>query len=144
MLHEELHEAMDEHASRRWQHTPILARRACHMRLLLTLHLPLCLAREPARSHKCLKNRHGEDAEAAAASGCWVCPVCRGSCGAGCVLCCNCGPCRKKVRAWGGAAPGQVGGAQIGVAQNQRSHGRGSAAAPHAVPLRRRSLAASP
>ena len=25
----------------------------------------------------------------------WVCPKCRGSCGEGCVTCCNCGPCRK-------------------------------------------------
>ena len=31
------------------------------------------------------------------ATGKWVCPVCRGSCGAGCVSCCNCGPCRKKA-----------------------------------------------
>ncbi|KAG1664286.1 hypothetical protein FOA52_009789 [Chlamydomonas sp. UWO 241] len=44
----------------------------------------------------CLRNRHGEDADEAAASGSWVCPPCRGSCGAGCVNCCNCGPCRKK------------------------------------------------
>ena len=49
-------------------------------------------------SHKCLKNRHGEDAEAAAASGCWVCPLCRGSCGPGCVICCNCSLCRKKAQ----------------------------------------------
>ncbi|KIZ05790.1 hypothetical protein MNEG_2174 [Monoraphidium neglectum] len=47
--------------------------------------------------HKCLKNRHGEDAEAAAESAAWVCPACRGSCGPGCVICCNCGPCRKKA-----------------------------------------------
>ena len=47
--------------------------------------------------HKCLKNRHGEDAAAAEASGRWQCPCCRGSCGAGCVICCNCGPCRKKA-----------------------------------------------
>ena len=33
--------------------------------------------------------------EAALASGCWTCPKCRGSCGEGCVTCCNCGPCRK-------------------------------------------------
>ena len=46
----------------------------------------------------CLFNRNGESAQAAAASGCWVCPKCRGSCGEGCTLCCNCGPCRKKVR----------------------------------------------
>ncbi|KAL6747477.1 zinc-finger domain of monoamine-oxidase A repressor R1-domain-containing protein [Haematococcus lacustris] len=45
----------------------------------------------------CLKNRHGEDCVAAAASGSWQCPGCRGSCGAGCVCCCNCGPCRKKL-----------------------------------------------
>lgn len=45
----------------------------------------------------CLHNRHGEDGAAAAASGCWVCPSCRGTCGAGCRSCCNCGPCRKKV-----------------------------------------------
>ena len=43
----------------------------------------------------CLRNRHGEDVDAALASGCWVCPKCRGSCGEGCVTCCNCGPCRK-------------------------------------------------
>eukprot|EP00878_Enallax_costatus_P008721 GHUV01009115.1.p1 GENE.GHUV01009115.1~~GHUV01009115.1.p1 ORF type:complete len:241 (+),score=85.71 GHUV01009115.1:186-908(+) len=46
---------------------------------------------------KCLKNRHGEDYEAADASGVWWCPACRGSCGPGCVTCCNCGPCRKKA-----------------------------------------------
>ncbi|KAF6256097.1 zinc-finger domain of monoamine-oxidase A repressor R1-domain-containing protein [Scenedesmus sp. NREL 46B-D3] len=46
---------------------------------------------------KCLKNRHGEDFEAADASGGWWCPACRGSCGPGCVTCCNCGPCRKKA-----------------------------------------------
>lgn len=45
----------------------------------------------------CLKNRHGEDCEAAYLSGAWVCPGCRGSCGRGCVMCCNCGPCRKKA-----------------------------------------------
>jgi len=45
---------------------------------------------------RCLRNRHGEDIQAAAASGKWVCPKCRGSCGEGCVVCCNCGPCRKK------------------------------------------------
>ncbi|GAX81623.1 hypothetical protein CEUSTIGMA_g9051.t1 [Chlamydomonas eustigma] len=45
----------------------------------------------------CLRNRHGEDAAVAAASGCWECPQCRGSCGRGCVSCCNCGPCRKKA-----------------------------------------------
>jgi hypothetical protein len=49
-------------------------------------------------SNKCLRNRHGEDGEAAAASGAWWCPCCRKSCGPGCVICCNCGPCRKKVR----------------------------------------------
>ena len=43
----------------------------------------------------CLRNRHGEDVDAALASGCWTCPKCRGSCGEGCVTCCNCGPCRK-------------------------------------------------
>ncbi|KAI8468001.1 MAG: zinc-finger domain of monoamine-oxidase A repressor R1-domain-containing protein [Monoraphidium minutum] len=47
--------------------------------------------------HKCLKNRHGEDAEEEAEKGTWVCPSCRGSCGPGCVICCNCGPCRKKA-----------------------------------------------
>lgn len=57
-------------------------------------------------SHKCLKNRHGEDAEEAAVSGAWVCPPCRGSCGPGCVTCCNCGPCRKKVRGAGGRVRG--------------------------------------
>eukprot|EP00775_Hariotina_reticulata_P001683 gene1683-2027_t len=46
---------------------------------------------------KCLRNRHGEDFEAAEASGEWWCPACRGSCGPGCVICCNCGPCRKKA-----------------------------------------------
>ena len=45
----------------------------------------------------CLRNRHGEDIDAAVASGCWTCPRCRGSCGEGCVTCCNCGPCRKKA-----------------------------------------------
>eukprot|EP00798_Chlamydomonas_sp_ICE-L_P023909 gene23909-9478_t len=45
----------------------------------------------------CLKNRHGEDVEEAFQSGKWVCPKCRGSCGKGCVQCCNCGPCRKKA-----------------------------------------------
>jgi hypothetical protein len=50
-------------------------------------------------SAKCLKNRHGEDCAAADASGAWWCPCCRGSCGAGCVGCCNCGFCRKKVGA---------------------------------------------
>jgi hypothetical protein len=45
----------------------------------------------------CLRNRHGEDIDAAVASGCWTCPRCRGSCGKGCVTCCNCGPCRKKA-----------------------------------------------
>lgn len=49
------------------------------------------------RSKMCLRNRHGEDCDAAAASGKWVCPQCRGSCGKGCVSCCNCGPCRKKL-----------------------------------------------
>ena len=43
----------------------------------------------------CLRNRNGEDVDAALASGCWTCPKCRGSCGEGCVTCCNCGPCRK-------------------------------------------------
>ncbi len=43
----------------------------------------------------CLRNRHGEDIEDAIASGVWKCPKCRGSCGDGCVACCNCGPCRK-------------------------------------------------
>ncbi|KAF8071208.1 Cdca7l [Scenedesmus sp. PABB004] len=46
---------------------------------------------------KCLRNRHGEDCVAADASGGWWCPGCRGSCGPGCVMCCNCGPCRKKA-----------------------------------------------
>lgn len=50
-----------------------------------------------ARSANCLKNRHGEDQVAAVESGQWVCPPCRGTCGVGCVSCCNCGPCRKKV-----------------------------------------------
>jgi hypothetical protein len=45
----------------------------------------------------CLRNRHGEDVEQAIASGKWICPVCRGSCGPGCVSCCNCGPCRKRA-----------------------------------------------
>lgn len=45
----------------------------------------------------CLRNRHGENVEQAIASGCWVCPVCRGGCGEGCKGCCNCGPCRKKA-----------------------------------------------
>lgn len=45
----------------------------------------------------CLRNRHGEDVTQAIASGCWVCPGCRGSCGVGCTICCNCGPCRKKA-----------------------------------------------
>ena len=42
----------------------------------------------------CLLNRHGEDWQTARDSGTWVCPPCRGSCGPGCTLCCNCGPCR--------------------------------------------------
>ena len=50
-----------------------------------------------ACSKMCLRNRHGEDCTKAAASGQWVCPGCRGSCGVGCLACCNCGPCRKKV-----------------------------------------------
>lgn len=45
----------------------------------------------------CLLNRHGEDIKQAMASGSWVCPPCRGSCGTGCTSCCNCGPCRKKA-----------------------------------------------
>jgi len=45
----------------------------------------------------CLANRHGEDQAKAAESGEWVCPPCRGTCGAGCVSCCNCGPCRRKL-----------------------------------------------
>jgi len=45
----------------------------------------------------CLRNRHGEDIDLAVASGCWLCPKCRKSCGPGCDLCCNCGPCRKKA-----------------------------------------------
>jgi len=43
----------------------------------------------------CLKNRHGEDVFDAIASGLWVCPKCCGSCGPGCVTCCNCSFCRK-------------------------------------------------
>ena len=31
----------------------------------------------------CLRNRHGEDIDAAVASNAWVCPKCRGSCGDG-------------------------------------------------------------
>ncbi|GLC52847.1 hypothetical protein PLESTB_000675000 [Pleodorina starrii] len=38
-----------------------------------------------------------QDAAVAIASGKWVCPVCRGSCGKGCASCCNCGPCRRKL-----------------------------------------------
>lgn len=45
----------------------------------------------------CLKNRHGEDCAQANKSNSWVCPGCRVSCGPGCVSCCNCGPCRKKL-----------------------------------------------
>jgi hypothetical protein len=48
-------------------------------------------------SKLCLKNRHGEDIQQAEASGKWVCPRCRGSCGEGCASCCNCGPCRKAL-----------------------------------------------
>ena len=44
----------------------------------------------------CLKNRNGEDVVAAVASGTWICPKCRGSCGPGCDGCCNCGPCRRR------------------------------------------------
>lgn len=55
------------------------------------------LTKFPSCSIKCLKNRHGEDSILADASGKWTCPACRGSCGPGCVTCCNCGPCRKKV-----------------------------------------------
>ncbi|PRW60483.1 cell division cycle-associated 7 [Chlorella sorokiniana] len=53
----------------------------------------------------CLKNRHGEDIFQAEASGSWVCPRCRGSCGDGCTVCCNCGPCRKAA---GLSATGQL------------------------------------
>jgi hypothetical protein len=66
-------------------------------------HLTVYVASNVSRSllyfhsAKCLRNRHGEDFEAAEASGEWWCPACRGSCGPGCVICCNCGPCRKKV-----------------------------------------------
>ena len=42
----------------------------------------------------CLRNRNGEDVFLARESGRWICPRCRGSCGPGCVTCCNCGPCR--------------------------------------------------
>lgn len=45
----------------------------------------------------CLRNRNGEDFEKAVACGEWICPKCRGSCGPGCVSCCNCGPCRKML-----------------------------------------------
>lgn len=45
----------------------------------------------------CLRNRHGEDVALADASGEWWCPACRGNCGPGCHLCCNCGPCRRKA-----------------------------------------------
>ena len=45
----------------------------------------------------CLRNRHGEDVDHAVESKNWICPPCRGSCGLGCVLCCNCGPCRKRA-----------------------------------------------
>ena len=41
----------------------------------------------------------------AIASGAWVCPPCRGGCGPGCNLCCNCSLCRKKA---GLPATGQV------------------------------------
>ncbi|MEW5297807.1 MAG: hypothetical protein WDW36_000990 [Sanguina aurantia] len=44
----------------------------------------------------CLRNRHGESVDLALGAGKWVCPGCRGSCGYGCLQCCNCGPCRKK------------------------------------------------
>lgn len=44
----------------------------------------------------CLMNRHGEDVYLSESSGKWICPRCRGSCGNGCTLCCNCGPCRRK------------------------------------------------
>lgn len=62
------------------------------------------------RSAKCLRNRHGEDCAAAEASNGWWCPTCRGSCGAGCVGCCNCGLCRKKVGGEGHRHAGQQGG----------------------------------
>jgi hypothetical protein len=57
---------------------------------LVDLPKPLC-------SKMCLKNRHGEDIDQAIASGAWVCPPCRGTCGEGCRTCCNCGPCRKQA-----------------------------------------------
>ncbi|GIM07791.1 hypothetical protein Vretimale_11863 [Volvox reticuliferus] len=60
---------------------------------------PLCGGgRSMPRSfcEKCLWNRHGEDVEEAKCNGNWICPTCRGSCGLGCICCCNCGPCRKK------------------------------------------------
>lgn len=63
----------------------------------ITFAVPPSCPRPFPCSKGCLLNRHGEDMSAAAASGCWVCPCCRGSCGAGCIGCCNCGPCRKKV-----------------------------------------------
>lgn len=59
----------------------------------------------PSCSKLCLKNRHGEDILQAETSGKWVCPRCRGSCGDGCSLCCNCGPCRRAVSEPGRAAP---------------------------------------
>lgn len=62
------------------------------MQVVMTAPAPMFLC-----SAKCLRNRHGEDCDAAEASNGWWCPCCRGSCGAGCVGCCNCGLCRKKV-----------------------------------------------
>jgi len=59
------------------------------------LSVVVCFAR--TSSAACLANRHGEDYAQAVESGEWVCPPCRGTCGPGCVSCCNCGPCRRKV-----------------------------------------------
>jgi hypothetical protein len=69
----------------------------------VTCTSPSCgKSEDPAKGSKlpvsfcgqCLKNRNGEDVFQASDSGKWVCPRCRGSCGPGCVSCCNCGPCR--------------------------------------------------
>lgn len=79
-----------------WACASILAYWPASTDLLLPMPCLSCSA-------KCLKNRHGEDCAAADASEAWWCPCCRGSCGAGCVGCCNCGFCRKKVSA--GQAP---------------------------------------